>query len=135
MNPVFADAVYWVALAHTKDQWHPRSVVVSRTLGGVQLVTPEAVLSAFLAHFSGYGTVLRQAAVRFVESVGNDKAVAVRPQSHESFVAGLDLYKARPDKGYSLTDCISMVAMREEGITEVLTHDEHFAQEGFQVLL
>jgi predicted nucleic acid-binding protein len=108
---------------------------VSRTLGGVQLVTTEEVLSEFLAHFSGYGTVLRQAAVRFVESITNDKSVVVRSQSHESFVAGLDLYKARPDKGYSLTDCVSVVAMREEGITQVLTHDEHFAQEGFLVLL
>ena len=54
--------------------------------------------------------------------------------THESFLAGLALYKARADKGYSLTDCISMTAMRERNITEVLTHDRHFAQEGFTLL-
>jgi predicted nucleic acid-binding protein len=34
-----------------------------------------------------------------------------------------------------LTDCISMETMRQEGITEILTHDAHFAQEGFTLLL
>jgi len=61
--------------------------------------------------------------------------VIVRPQSHQTFLDGLALYKARPDKDYSLTDCISMQAMRQEGITEILTHDGHFTQEGFTVLL
>jgi uncharacterized protein len=61
--------------------------------------------------------------------------VIVRPQSHQTFLDGLSLYKSRPDKGYSLTDCISMQAMHQEGITEVLTHDAHFAQEGFALLL
>jgi hypothetical protein len=44
------------------------------------------------------------------------------------------LYIQRPDKGYSLTDCISMQTMRREGLTEALTKDRHFEQEGFQVL-
>jgi predicted nucleic acid-binding protein len=61
--------------------------------------------------------------------------VNVRPQSHKSFLAGFALYKARPDKEYSLTDCFSMAAMRQEGITDVLTHDQHFTQEDFTILL
>jgi hypothetical protein len=55
-----------------------------------------------------------------------------RPLAHPTH---LTLYKARPDKGYSLTDCISMHAMRERGISDILTHDDHFRQEGFTVLL
>ena len=43
-------------------------------------------------------------------------------------------YEARPDKGYSLTDCISMQAMRREELTDVLTNDRHFEQEGFRAL-
>ena len=53
------------------------------------------------------------------------------PQSRSSFLAGLDLYSQRPDKGYSLTDCISM---RAAGISDVLTNDKHFEQEGFLAL-
>jgi predicted nucleic acid-binding protein len=60
--------------------------------------------------------------------------VHIIPQSHESFPSGLDLYAARPDKGYSLVDCISMQTMRKERLTEVLTNDRHFEQEGFRAL-
>jgi len=38
------------------------------------------------------------------------------------------------DKGYSLTDCISMIVMKQRGIIEVLTHDKHFTQENFRIL-
>jgi uncharacterized protein len=34
-----------------------------------------------------------------------------------------------------LTDCISFVAMGDEGITEALTGDKHFEQAGFVALL
>jgi len=49
-------------------------------------------------------------------------------------LAGLNLFRARPDKGYSLFDCVSLEAMRKEGLTEVLTNDRHFEQEGFRAL-
>src|SRR5271166_3190345 len=74
-------------------------------------------------------------------SVGNqanprrDPAITVHPQSSQSFLSGLALYEARPDKEYSLTDCISMLVMRQEAITEVLTNDDHYKQEGFTILL
>jgi predicted nucleic acid-binding protein len=58
----------------------------------------------------------------------------VIPQSRSSFLDALALYEARPDKAYSLTDCISMDVMRREGLTEVLTNDHHFTQEGFHIL-
>jgi uncharacterized protein len=61
--------------------------------------------------------------------------IQIVPRSHQSFLTGLALYESRPDKGYSLTDCISMLVMRQEGISEILTHDDHFTQEGFIKLL
>ena len=60
--------------------------------------------------------------------------ITIHRQSRATFLTGLALYEARPDKGYSLTDCISMETMRQEGITEILTHDNHFTQEGFAIL-
>ena len=51
------------------------------------------------------------------------------------FHAGLELYLARPDKDWSLTDCISFVVMEREGITDALTGDKHFEQAGFVALL
>ena len=135
MRRIFADAVYWVAIANRKDQWYAKVVTVMRSLGRVTLVTTEEVLDEFLAHYSGHGPVLRNLAAATVEKVMANRLVIVRPQSHQSFLDGLALSKARPDKEYSLTDCISMEAMRREAITEILTHDHHFRQEGFTLLL
>jgi len=56
-------------------------------------------------------------------------------QTRRLFVKGFALYKARADKGYSLTDCISMVIMRQRKITNALTTDHHFEQEGFAALM
>src|SRR5688500_16685843 len=47
---------------------------------------------------------------------------------------GLELYATRPDKDWSLTDCISFVVMRDEGISDAATGDHHFAQAGFNAL-
>ena len=51
------------------------------------------------------------------------------------FDKGVGLYAARPDKDWSLTDCISFVVMQEHGITDALTGDHHFEQAGFKALL
>jgi len=106
-----------------------------RSLGYPTLVTTEEVLDEFLTHYSGHGPTLRTVATLTVEKALANPLVIVRPQSHQTFLDGFALYKARPDKGYSLTDCISMEAMRQEGVTEILTHDQHFMQEGFTILL
>jgi len=41
----------------------------------------------------------------------------------------------RLDKTYSLCDSVSFVIMRQRQITEALTTDKHFEQEGFIRLL
>ena len=60
--------------------------------------------------------------------------IQVVPQTRASFESGVELYERRLDKEYSLTDCISMETMRNQGLTEVVTNDQHFAQEGFALL-
>jgi hypothetical protein len=44
-------------------------------------------------------------------------------------------YRAHPDKGWSLTDCLNMEAMLDHGVTDVATSDHHFAQAGFRTLM
>lgn len=70
-----------------------------------------------------------------VQNILNSRQVQVVAQTRDSFLDGLSLYAQRLDKGYSLTDCISMQTMRQQGIMQILTHDKHFAQEGFVILL
>ena len=76
----------------------------------------------------------RSEAALLVDDLLESARVRVIPQSRASFLAGLALYKLRFDKSYSLTDCISMQTMRQEGLTEALTNDRHFEQEGFHAV-
>jgi uncharacterized protein len=134
MKQVFADSLYWIALAFPNDQWHAAAMSCDRLLRLARIVTTEEVLNEFLTALR-HNVPLRTTAVRYVEKVFANPRVLVIPQSHDSFQAGFSLYRNRLDKEYSLTDCISMETMRQQGLTEILTHDAHFRQEGFTILL
>lgn len=135
MKKVFADSNYWIALINPKDQWRTQAVSASHLLSSALLVTTDEVLVEVLNHFAERGVEARRAAVLNVQEILINQKVEVAPSSHNDFVEGVALYLARPDKGYSLTDCISMNIMRQRGITDVLTNDHHFSQEGFRLLL
>ena len=78
---------------------------------------------------------MRMKVSAFVREILLDVRVKVIPRNETAFLDALELYESRFDKGYSLTDCISMNVCRNLDITEILTHDHHFQQEGFTILL
>ena len=108
---------------------------VEKALGDIRLVTTDEVLTELLDGLAQCGTHLREVAARAVRKILDDRRVTVYPQSRESFLAGLHLYEQRYDRGYSLVDRISMTTMRRHRISEVLTNDRHFIQEGFQIVI
>ena len=99
---VFVDTLYFVALFNPRDQWHERAVAASKLIADTKLITTEEVLVELLNFFSEYGEKARRGAVTQAEAVLSGANIDVARQSHEGFIAGLALYKARPDKGYSL---------------------------------
>lgn len=133
MTPVFADTSFWVAVINPTDQLHANAREARRRLTGSHFITSELVLVEVLNYFASLRS--RPLALATVRDVVEDQNIEVVPHTRDSLLAGLALYEARPDKGYSLTDCVSMLAMRERGVSEVLTHDHHFEQEGFTILL
>jgi predicted nucleic acid-binding protein len=135
MTMVFADAFYWIALVQPNNSWKERAKRAKDSLGNVRLLTTDEVLNEFLAGLSMSGEHIRRQAVKMVRAILSNPNVTVLAQTRESFLRGLNLYEQRSDKAYSLTDCISMNAMREKSITKVLTNDHHFAQDGFEVLV
>jgi predicted nucleic acid-binding protein len=132
MKALFADTFYWIALADSTDNSHWEALKLTTEWATSGIVTTDEVLTEYLAFFSG--EPFRREAAEGVEELLASSVVRVIAQSRESFRAGLKLYRARPDKTYSLVDCISMQTMRNEGLTEVLTNDRHFEQEGFRAL-
>lgn len=135
MKIVFADTLYWVAGLNPRDQWHSAVVAAELALGACRIVTTETVLIEVLNYYCENTAWLRPASAKLVRSILVSPKIEFVAHTPAAFQAGLQLYEARLDKGYSLTDCISMNVMRERGITEALTHDRHFAQEGFVVLI
>jgi len=134
MTAVFADTSYWIALTNVQDVDHEKAEAFSASLKPRPVITTDAVLIEYLNYFAAWGPRFRRAAGAAVEAMEATGAVHIVPHSDQIFQAGLALYKARPDKGYSLTDCISMQTMRREGLTDALTSDHHFEQEGFRAI-
>jgi predicted nucleic acid-binding protein len=135
MRRFFADTFYWIALLLRRDAWHEQVTAFTHTLRrDDRFVTTDAILLEFLAAFSDMGPYLRQQAVDRVRGMLANPSIRVIEITRARLLEGLTLYEARPDKEYSLTDCISMETMRRERLTDVLTNDHHFTQEGFTIL-
>ena len=135
MRKVFVDTLYFVALINKNDQWRSKALKVKAEVADAKFVTTEMVLIEVLNFLSEYGETLRHQVSLFVRDVLQDIEFDVVSYRETTLLDGLELYESRLDKGYSLTDCISMNVCRVLGIKEILTHDRHFEQEGFEILL
>jgi uncharacterized protein len=135
MNRLFADTGYWIALLSPHDELHSRALTLAQSCSDDQIVTTEMVLTELLNGFSDRGPRLRAAASKAVNALRSNPTVTVIPQTSEQFQRALTRYEERVDKDWSLTGCASFVTMEAERIGAALTHDQHFAQAGFQALL
>jgi len=132
MSLVFVDAWYYLALFSKADEAHAAAVRWSKEVKLPVVLTDFVLLEV--------GNVLRRGPARawftsIVGSLRSDPDATIVPASRELVDRGLRLFGQRPDKEWSLTDCISFVVMRERGIVEALTGDHHFEQAGFTILL
>jgi predicted nucleic acid-binding protein len=132
MSLVFADAFYFVARLNARDQHHDRVVAFSRTFRA-SILTTEWVLMEV-------GDALAKSDCRsrvrdFVIHLRQAAVCEIVAASSELFDRALALYHQHSDKDWTLTDCTSILIMRERGLTSVLTADHHFEQAGFQALL
>jgi len=135
MNEIFVDTLHFAAALNPKDQWHEFALAVEMEIGDARLVTTENVLHEFLNFFAGFPPQIKKRAADFVSALYETREIEIISHTQQIFFDGLQFYESRLDKGYSLTDCISMNAMRERGITKILSHDNHFTREGFTILL
>jgi len=134
MRIVFADTFYWIALLNTNGQDHKQVIQFGKTNTNINLVTTEPVVDELLNFFGSKGAFLRGRAFSLSERIAIDRTIQLI--AHDSYIrkTALILYHDRLDKGYSFTDCYSMIVMQRMEISEVLTHDKHFTQEGFNIL-
>jgi predicted nucleic acid-binding protein len=134
MNIIFADSFYWIALLSPKDTWHSRVIKWSQSNSEQSLVITDGIIDEIFAHFSKQGDIMRGKVIELYQNILDDPSIQLISYNQELRQAGIELYKKRLDKGYSLTDCISMIIMKKINISEVLTNDKHFSQEGFTII-
>lgn len=135
MTEAFLDASYAIALAAPADQHHQRAVELANRIEvrGVHLITTRGVVLEIGNALSRLRH--RSAAVALLAAIESDPNIDVVPLSEPLFKQGFELYRSRQDKEWGLTDCISFVVMRERGLLDALTADDHFRQAGFRALL
>ena len=132
---VFVDTWGLRALADKRDADHQAAHTCFRQLHVQRrpLVSTDWVLAEFLAGMAK--PPARGLAIQFVDNLPSKPRLSVLPATHNDWVEGYRLYRSRPDKSWSLVDCISILVCKRLGITEVFTGDHHFAQAGLTVLL
>ena len=132
MAEYFVDTWFLIARFDRADADHRSARRLEASLHDQQLVTHDGILTEFLAFVSAYGAVQRAAAVRVARDAM--QRWTVLPADRPLVLRALTLYGDRLEKAYSLVDCMSMVVMRDRGITDVLTNDHRFTQDGFTII-
>jgi uncharacterized protein len=131
MMKVFADTFFFLALLNKHDEAHAKAVSFASLID--KLVTTEWVLTELADGLasSRHRGMFVQARLDLLADV-DARVISFEKQLYDE---GILLYHNRPDKEWSLTDCISFAAMKKESITDALTGDHHFEQAGFIALL
>lgn len=131
MNAVFADTFYFLALLNERDAAHAKASLFDATAR--PLVTTAWVLTEVGDAMSAPEN--RPAFLELLDMLQDSPDARIIGPTDELFQRGIELFRQRVDKEWSLTDCISFVAMKNERVTDALTGDRHFEQAGFRALL
>jgi len=134
-NAFFLDSSYVIALAYASDQHRARALQVAAAIekNRTRLVTTRAVLLEIGSALSK--TKIRRDAIRLINALQASSQLEIIPLTEEIAIHGWNFFCQRLDKEWSWTDCISFVVMKERGLNEALTSDQHFEQAGFVALL
>jgi predicted nucleic acid-binding protein len=132
---VMLDTSFILALENKDDPHHERAKALDRELlgqNGVLLLHWGVLLEIG----DGYARIGRRArGLHLLAQFEQEEGYRVCPITESLLQDAISLYRARPDKDWGLTDCVSFELMEQEGITEALTADVHFRQAGFTALL
>jgi len=135
MSKVFLDTSYAVALSVVRDENHKRAVELADEMeaANTHFVTTRAILLEIGNALSRLR--YRAAAISLLTALEKDPNVEIVPFSEDLYQRALEIYRDHVDKEWGLIDCVSFVVMKDEGLTEALTADNHFHQAGFRILL
>lgn len=132
MSACFADTYFFIALLFENDEAHAKAQAQVADLSG-RLYTTAWVLTEVADALATPGR--RERFLPLLRFLRANPLVTIVPAEQALFERGVALYDQRPDKLWSLTDCISFTVMEDYGLRDALTGDHHFEQAGFNVLM
>jgi predicted nucleic acid-binding protein len=132
---LFVDTSYVIARFNERDEFHASAKALAPTVGACrELWTTDAVLLEVAASFSR--PEHRVIAIGLWDQFhSGDQRYRSVEASDPNLAEAMDMFRARSDKAWSLTDCLSFIVMDREGLSHALSADHHFEQAGFQVML
>ena len=72
---------------------------------------------------------------RFLDYLDQSAALLVLNPDEFLLKSAKQFIRRQATQGYSFVDCLSFCVMKERGISQALTTDEHFRKAGFSALL
>jgi predicted nucleic acid-binding protein len=121
-----------LCLHHEAESFHDEALRAYHTAS--RRLTHSYILAEFVA-LAHVRRLPRLAALMFVVALLDNPDIEVVWVGEALHREAMALLLARLDKTYTLCDAVSFVLMRRRSLSEALTTDRHFAQEGFHRLL
>jgi predicted nucleic acid-binding protein len=126
------DTAFAVSLVNESDENHEKALKLSLEYERQPVLITDCVLleigNSLSRNYKKEGSFIIE---KFLTT---DETEIVR-LDETLFNKAFELYRDYADKTWGLVDCVSFVVMRERGITDVLTSDQHFVQAGFNALM
>lgn len=130
MQKIFVDTGGWYAVIARRDRDH-ESAKQFLTGNYLPLLTSDYVLDETVTLLQS--RLGHSYAVKFLDTLQASERTELAHISSAYLTETINLFRSRPDKGWSFTDCSSFVLMREHNIQCAFAFDEHFRQAGFQL--
>jgi uncharacterized protein len=129
---MFLDTSGLLCLHDSRNALHEVAIQAMRSAD--RFFTHNYVLAELVA-LANVRNLPRRPTLDYLRDLLGNPSIEVLWIDESIHLAGLDLLYRRADKSYSLCDAVSFLQMREHGLSEALTTDHHFEQEGFMRLL
>jgi predicted nucleic acid-binding protein len=131
---VIVDTGYWIALFDRRDTNHSiaeRNLKI--LLQDYQICLTDFIVFETITYLS-CSIGRHDLAIRFLEKT-TGSVFTIIPVDESVKAEALELFKKYTDKVFSVTDCVSFIAMKRRGIQRYAGFDDHFRQMGYICVL
>ena len=134
-SEIFVDTSGFYACLISADACHPQAaaIMAESATSRRRFVTTDYVLdeSATLLKARGQGHLVE----KFFDVVFESSACSVEWMNATHFSAVRAFFARHSDHEYSFTDCFSIHIMKQRGLRDALTKDDHFREAGMNAML